>query len=160
MSTIAINLKNRTCVWRFSLLLFLLIGSWGSPAGAASPNDAPPVPAGMSRVWFLNQLIPGTAMHAPMIYVNGTPIAISPEGTVFYRNFIPGHYVFSIENCLPQPGTSQQLTLPPNTQFALVVLTDQNGAWDCEPSQISYLRQLVPQDVGMEFAPLTYLGAK
>jgi hypothetical protein len=75
-------------------------------------------------------------MHAPMIYVNNAPIAISPEGTAFYRDFMPGYYVFSIENCLPQPGTAEHMTVVANTQYALVVLTDQNGAWDCEPSQI------------------------
>jgi hypothetical protein len=108
----------------------------------------------------LNQLIPGTAMAAPMIYVNGAPIAISPEGTAFYRDFAPGTYVFSIQNCLPEQGTSQTLTIPPGTQFALQVQADQNGAWDCEPSQISYLRQMMPQAVPDEFAPLSYLGPK
>lgn len=142
------------------ILCTLMLFGVNCPAIAASPDQAPPVPTGQSRVWFLNQLIPGSAMAAPMIYVNGTPIAISPEGTVFYRNFSPGSYVFSIQNCLPQQGTSQTLTLPPNTQFALQVLTDQNGAWDCEPSQISYLRQVMPNTVQDEFAPLTYLGPK
>jgi hypothetical protein len=52
------------------------------------------------------------------------------------------------------------MTVEANTQYVLVVLTDQDGAWGCEPSQISYLRQLVPQDVAMAFRPLMYLGAK
>jgi len=48
-----------------------------------------------------------------MLYVNGAPIAASAEGTAFYRDFVPGQYVFSVENCLPQRGTSQTLNLRP-----------------------------------------------
>src|SRR5262249_42070319 len=98
---------------RMLLLCVLAAGSSIGRVDAASPSHAPPFPSGMSRVWFLNQLIPGSAMHAPMIYVNGAPTAISPEGTVFYRDFAPGNYVFGIENCLPQPRASEPLTLPP-----------------------------------------------
>lgn len=158
MDNIATSLRHLVgCV----LVAWLLtVGAWICPSHAASPGEAPPVPSGMARVWFLNQLIPGTAMHPPMIYVDGTPIAISPEGTVFYRDFTPGYYVFSTQNCLQQHGTAEHMTVGAGRQYALVVLTDQNGAWDCEPSQISYLRQLVPQDVAMEFRPLSYLGPK
>jgi hypothetical protein len=159
MTTVIERRPPLVSVRTFIFCLFAF-GGWSGSLEAASPSEAPPIPAGASRVWFLNQLVPGTAMHAPMIYVNGSPIAISPEGTVFYRDFAPGNYVFSIENCLPQPGTSQPMTLRPNTQFALQVLTDENGAWDCEPSQISYLRQIMPHEVPVEFAPLTFLGAK
>jgi hypothetical protein len=160
----AVVVKAVTGWWgtiRAALIGCLLgLSSLGGAVLAASPNEAPPFYANQTRVWFLNQLIPGTAMHAPMIYVNGAPIAISPEGTAFYRDFTPATYVFSIENCLPEAGTSQTVTLTPGTQVALEVLTNQNGAWDCEPSQISYLRQLSPQEVPMEFAPLSYLGPK
>jgi hypothetical protein len=110
-------------------------------------------------VWFLRQLIPGESFHAPMIYVNGAPIAISGEGTAFYRDFAPGQYVFSVENCLPQAGTSQTLHLNPGQQFALQVTQDDNGSWDCVPPQVSYLQQVQPQQVPYLFAPLTYQGA-
>ena len=44
---------------------------------AASPDQVPPVPSGQARVWFLRELVPGTAMHAPMIYANGEPLQVS-----------------------------------------------------------------------------------
>jgi len=139
--------------------IVLCVVAFGCPTLAATPDQAPPLPQGQSRVWFLRQLLPGTAQHAPMIYVNSAPIAASAEGTAFYRDFAPGQYAFTVENCLPQPGTGQTMTLQPNRQYAIEVTQDDNGAWDCVPPQVSYLRQVQPQQVPYVFAPLTYVGA-
>lgn len=106
-------------------LLALLAGS--SPSLAASPNQAPPLAAGMARVWFLHDLVPGSTFFAPMISANGAKVAISPEGSAFYRDYVPGNYLFSVENCVPQPRTSQQLTLAPNQEIALHVQSDDTG---------------------------------
>jgi hypothetical protein len=141
-------------------VLGLIILGPATPLRAATPDEAPPVAAGQSRVWFLRPLLPGEQFHAPMVFVNGAPITTSGEGTAFYRDFAPGQYVFSVENCLPQQGASQTLNLRPNTQFALEVQQDDNGAWDCNPPQISYLRQVQPEAVPYKFSPLTYLGAR
>jgi hypothetical protein len=148
----------RTAVRAGAILGIVTLGGWDHPAAAATPDQAPPIPAGQSRVWFLRELLPGTAFHPPMVYVNGAPIAKSAEGTAFYRDFTPGQYVFSVENCLVEQGTSQTLNLRPNTQFALKVTSDEDSNWDCVPPQISYLRQVQPQDVPYLFAPLTYMG--
>jgi hypothetical protein len=137
------------------LCFVMLAGS----AFAATPDQAPPVPPGQSRVWFMRQLLPGEDFHAPMLYVNGTPITTIGEGTTFYRDFAPGQYRFSVENCLPQRGDTQTMTLQPHTQYALQITQDDNGAWDCNPPQVSYLQQVSPQQVPYYFAPLTYMGA-
>jgi len=142
--------------------LALCLITFGSPAPtvAATPEEAPPLAAGQSRVWFLRQLLPGTQFHPPMLYVNGAPIGISAEGTAFYRDFAPGQYVFTVENCIPQANTSQTLHLRPGAQFALEVTSDENGAWDCSPPQFSYLRQVQPQQVPYLFAQVSYAGAR
>src|SRR5215472_11717417 len=121
------------------------LGGFLGPSLAAAPEQAPPLAPGQARVWFLRPLLPGTAFHSPMVYANDAPVAISAQGTAFYRDFAPGNYVFSVENCLPQANTSQALTLRPGSQFAIEVQSDENGAWDCVPPQISYLRQVPPQ---------------
>ena len=142
-----------------ALSLVVLAGIPGS-ARAANPDQAPPVPAGQSRVWFLRQLLPGTIVTPPEVYVNGAPIARSAQGTVFYRDFAPGRYAFTVENCLPQTDkTGQTMTLQPNTQYAILVQQDDNPAWDCYPAQVSYLYQVQPNQVPYYFAPLTYMGA-
>ncbi|MBV9552174.1 MAG: hypothetical protein JO032_05215 [Alphaproteobacteria bacterium] len=131
-----------------------------APGVAASPDQAPPLAPGAARVWFLRQLLPGTQFHPPMIFVNSAPIGSSAEGTVFYRDFAPGQYAFTVENCLPQPGSGQTMNLQPNTQYALEVTSDENGAWDCSPPQFSYLRQIQPQAVPYKFAQVNYIGAR
>jgi len=146
---------------RAALILCLAVVAAGSiPSNAATPDQAPPLAPGQSRVWFLRPLLPGTQFHPPMIYVNGAPIAISAEGTAFYRDFPPGQYTFGVENCLAQPSTDQTMTLPPNTQFALEVTSDENGAWACIPKQISYLRQVQPQNVPYLFSQVNYVGPR
>jgi hypothetical protein len=127
---------------------------------AATPDQAPSVAPGQARVWFLRQLSPGTSMDAPMIYANGTPITVSQQGTVFYRDFDPGTYIFSVQNCLQTPGTDQTLTLGAGNEFALEVQSGDIGPTDCTPSQISYLRPPSGDMLGELFRPLIYLGPK
>jgi len=140
--------------------LVLCLVAFAGSASAANPDQAPPVPPGQSRVWFVRQLLPGSIMTPPTVYVNGAPIARSAQGTAFYRDFTPGRYAFTVENCLTQTNadTGQTMTLQPNTQYALNVTQDDNPAWDCYPAQVSYLRQIEPQQVPYYFAPLTYMG--
>jgi len=131
-----------------------------APVLAASPDQAPPMAAGQSRVWFLRQLLPGENQHPPMLYVNGAPIAAIASGTAFYRDFAPGQYAFTVENCLRQAGTGQTITVQPNAQYALQITQDDNGAWDCVPAQVSYLRQVPPPQVPYLFSQLSYAGAR
>lgn len=74
-----------------------------------------------------------------MIYVNGAKVAISLEGRAFFRDYPPGTYVFSVENCVPERQTSQQLTIASGQQFALQVQTDDDVAFDCN---VYYLSQV------------------
>jgi hypothetical protein len=158
-SAVRIRVARRGIAAALILSLIALAGA-AVPALAAAPDQAPPLAAGQARVWFLHQMLPGTAFHAPMVYVDSAPIAISAQGTAFYRDVPAGSHVFSVENCLPQPGTSQAINLQPGTQFLLQVQSDENGAWDCVPPQISYLRPVAPQMASYLFAQLTNEGAR
>ena len=141
---------------QWALVGFVSLVSWIGPGSAASPEQAPPIPPGMARVWFVQPLVPGSSFYAPMLSVNGQNIAISPEGTAFYRDYAPGNYMFGVENCAPEPQTSQQLTIAAGQQFALQVETDNEDiAFDCT---VYYLDQVEPYNVPMVFAPLRYLG--
>jgi hypothetical protein len=131
----------------------------GSSLGA-TPDQAPPVAAGMARVWFLRQLIPGSAMYAPWIYANGAAVAISPQGSAFYRDFQPGTYLFTVENCIPEPGTSFSLALASGNQFALQIQSDPNAPGDCVQGEVDYVRPVPPEQLSQTFAPLVYLGER
>jgi hypothetical protein len=125
------------------------------PTFAASPEQAPPIAAGMVRVRFLHELVPGSTFYAPMTSVDGAKIAISPEGSAFHRDYAPGTYVFSVENCASEPRTSQTLAVATGRQFALQVQSDDDVAYDCI---LYYLSQVEPQMVSAAFVPLRYLG--
>lgn len=129
-------------------------------AVAASPDQAPPVPSGQARVWFLRELVPGTAMHAPMIYANGEPLAIIPQGVTFYRDLAPGTYSFAIQSCLPSEQTTMTLPLGPGSEFALQAQASDYGGFNCESGENIYLAAAPADQLGMLFAPLAYLGAK
>jgi hypothetical protein len=156
-STLAIPAPRRAL--RALVMSLVVLGGLLVPAFAATPEQAPPIPAGLSRVWFARQLLPGSIQTAPQIYVNGAPIGVSAQGTVFYRDFTPGTYKFRVENCLKQANTGQNMTLSPNAQYLLEITQDDNGAWDCYPPQVSYLRQVPPQEAPNLLASLTFLGA-
>ena len=153
----------RTSSWRVLAVVIAyttVLAATITLSRAATPDQAPPVAPSQTRVWFLRQLLPGTPMYAPMIYANGAPVAISSQGTAFYRDFAPGTYEFSVENCLPMPQTSQTLPLSPGDQIALQVQSNENGVPDCEPSEIYYISLAPAEQLSDLFAPLAYLGSK
>src|SRR4029077_10700279 len=140
------------------IMVLAMLGGIGGGL-AATPEQAPPLAPGQSRVWFMRQLLPGSNFHAPMVYVNGTPIARSAQGTAFFRDLAPGQYAFTVENCLPQAGSGQNMTLQPNGQYAIEGQQDDNGHWGCTTQQVSYLRQVSGQQALYLLAQLTFLGA-
>jgi hypothetical protein len=138
----------------------MIATDWVGTSRAASPDQAPPVPPGLGRVWFIRQLIPGTNFYAPVIYANGATVSYSAQGTAFYRDFTPGDYLFTIENCLPQQGTSVSFTIAPGAAAALEVQQNDNASWDCSPPSIFYLRLPPAEAIASLFAGVRYLGAR
>jgi hypothetical protein len=137
----------------------VLSGSAGI-ALAASPDQAPPVPSGQARVWLLRELLPWTAMHAPMIYANGEPLAIIPQGVTFFRDLAPGTYSFAVQSCLPSEQTTMTLPLGPSNEFVLQVQTSVYGGFSCESGENMWLGAAPADQLDMLLAPLAYLGAK
>lgn len=80
--------------------LAVLAGCAAPSTATAPPASVPALEPGMARVWFLRQSNPpGGNIEAadPMIFANGAPIARSKEGTVFFHNFPPGTYRFTVQ---------------------------------------------------------------
>ena len=98
----------------------------------ALAQQAAPIPAGAARVWIMRVLEPGVAPHAPMVTVDGTPIAISAQATMFYRDVPAGVHVFNVEQCTSAVPSAQRLNLAPGQEVALQVTQIQNSApYDC-----------------------------
>jgi hypothetical protein len=104
-----------------------------------SQAQIPPIKPGMARVWFLRGSISpnqNAQAFAPMIYVNGAPVATISQGTGFYRDLAPGTYKFTVEtNGLPTTQASI-VQLSPGTQSYLDV--DWISSWTQGYTQASW----------------------
>ena len=78
------------------ICLQALTGCMSGPTLAAVVLQAPPIQAGLARVWFLRQFEPGESLATPIISANGVPVGESLPGTVFLRDFTPGTYTFTV----------------------------------------------------------------
>ncbi len=105
--------------WRTTMRDYRLIGArWfcllmlagcAAPAGTASQAPVPALQPDMARVWVLRQpTAPGgnVAGANPMVYANGAPLARSAQGTVFFHDFQPGTYRFTVQPTEPPPTSS------------------------------------------------------
>jgi len=97
----------------------LLAGCVAQPAGTASQAPVAALQPNMARVWVLRQpSAPGgnVAGADPMVYVNGAPLAQSAQGTVYYRDFQPGTYRFTVQAYGTPANLVDTLQLAPGTQ--------------------------------------------
>jgi len=131
------------------------------PAGGDRMAQTPPIPPDQARIWFMRELEPGTATHAPTVYADGAAIGYSPQSTMFYRDVAPGTHVFDVENCLKLPESTRTLNFTAGDEVSLQVTSLQNYAgWDCSPSDTYYLSPVPAQVRPWYFARLTNLGAR
>src|SRR4051812_43296190 len=109
-------------LWRGALFalgvgMAVLIGSTpnstalaGASVVQSAGQIAPPQP-GLARVWIIRQFQPGETLRAPMVYINGTPVALAEPGTAFYRDLPPGTYRFTVDSCTRDTGQATDLSL-------------------------------------------------
>jgi hypothetical protein len=129
-----------------------------APAQTAA---APPIPAGDARVWILRVLEPGVAPHAPMVTADGTPMAISAQATMFYRDVPAGMHVFNVEQCASGVASAQRLNLAPGQEVALQVTQIEDTApFDCIPADVFYLSPVPARLQPYYMAQLRNLGAR
>lgn len=139
----------------------LFAAAWLAVALPAFAQTVPPIPAGEARVWIMRILEPGVAPHAPMVTVDGAPIAISVQATMFYRDVPAGMHVFNVEQCASAVPSAQQLNLAPGQEVALQVTQIEDTApFDCIPAGVYYLSPVAPRLMGYYFAQLRNLGAR
>ncbi|HEY1796306.1 MAG TPA: hypothetical protein VGG57_09320 [Stellaceae bacterium] len=127
----------------------------------AVAQSVPPIPTGEARVWIMRVLEPGVAPHAPMVTVDGAPMAISAQATMFYRNVPAGMHVFNVDQCASAVPSAQRLNLAPGQEVALQVTQIEDTApFDCVPADVYYLSPIAPRLVPYYFAQLQNLGAR
>jgi hypothetical protein len=122
---------------------------------------APP-PAGLARVWFLRQFQPGESLWTPMIYVNGAPMTPSIPGTIFYRDFAPGTYTFTVDSCGSDSSQFPTLQLGPGAQYEFEVQSLESfRPPDCpRGTGVFYVRPVAPRFLQLYLPQLAYLGPR
>jgi hypothetical protein len=114
----------------FCLGLLVLAACSASPATNASRGPVPALSSGMARVWVLR---PPTALHAkgtasdPMVFANGAPLARSAQGTLFFHDFAPGSYHFTVKPRSTQANLVDTLQLAPGMEVYLQIQAVANG---------------------------------
>ena len=144
--------------------LFAPAGSDSAWAQAQVPQAVPlpPPPPGLARVWFLRQFEPGENLSLPTIYVNGAPISASVPGTIFYRNFPPGTYTFTVDTCGADANQFPTVQLVPGAQAEFEIQSLQSFTPpDCpRDAGTFYVRPVQPRFLQMYLPQLAYLGAR
>jgi len=117
----------------------------------------------MARVWFFRQMDPTAGdvyAGSPIIYANGAPIGDMPQGIVFFRDFAPGKYRFTVQpygTPTPQHDTVQ---LAPGQQAYVQVQWEAN--WETgHTGGSSFAVETSSPDVPHQYIPtLTNLGQR
>ena len=143
------------------LLLMALTGCTSGPRMSAVQSQIPPVPAGMARVWILRQYRPMESQNMPLISVNGVPFARSEHASVFYHDFLPGTYHFTVESYGWDYSQDTTLQLGAGMQPFLEIQTEREFiSGDQTRRDIFYVRPRPLYWASKYFPTITYLGAR
>jgi len=138
-----------------------LTGCISGPTLAAAASQAPPIQAGLARVWFLRQFEPAESLATPIISANGVPVGESLPGTVFLRDFTPGTYTFTVPSYGVDFGQAANVQLAAGTQTYLEVQSLRSWAGaggDNFQRDTLYVRAISPYWAEKYFPTLKYLG--
>ncbi len=148
----------------FCLGLLVLAGCAAQPAGTASQAPVPALQPGMARVWVLRQpSAPGGNVAAadPMVYANGAPLAKSTQGTVFFRDFPPGTYRFTVQAYGTPANLVDTLQLAPGNQAYVQVQAVPNWEVGASGGGASFaVLTMSPQEAQAYLPTMTNLGQR
>ena len=144
--------------------LLVLCGCAAQPTGSASLASAPALQPSMARVWVLRQPnAPGGNVAAadPMVYANGAPLAESAEGTVYFHDFQPGTYRFTVQAYGTPANLVDTLQLAPATQSYVQVQAVPNWQMGSTVGGVSFaVLTMSPQVAQSYLQEMRYLGQR
>ena len=107
----------------FALSIVLLLAACMPLAqqGRLLTGPLPPVPPGMARLVLYRPLEYYTTNAMTMAYLNGTPVGITQNGGVFYRDVEPGQYNISVDSLGLWPNQFKSVVVGPgNVVYARI----------------------------------------
>src|SRR5205823_11987363 len=159
-------MKARPIRWvRLGPLLLLALAGCTPQGNVATPQaQIPPVEPGMARVWFFRQMDPvsGNVEAArPIIYANGAPVGQIEQGTIFFHNFPPGKYRFTVQPFGTPTREHDTLQLTPGTQAYVQVQWEPNWEANRTGAGSSFTILTSSPEVAQQYLPtLTNLGQR
>jgi len=154
---------------RFRLLaplwlgLLVLAGCAAQPGGTASQAPVPALQPNMARVWVLRQpSAPGgnVAASDPMVYANGAPVAQSAQGTVFFHDFQPGTYRFTVQAYGTPTNVVDTLQLASGTETYVQVQAVPNWEIGSAGGASFTVLNMSPQEAQSYLPTMTNLGQR
>jgi hypothetical protein len=155
-----------TMVALFGLCMLALAGVAPQADATGATAQAPPLEAGMARVWFLRPSSDrlDIASADPIVYANGTPVGQIAANSDFYRDLAPGTYRFTVQPYGAPTGESATLQLTAGTQSYLEV--EWAPRWDFgyassgagTADHTFAVFRMTPQLANMYLPSLTYRG--
>jgi hypothetical protein len=144
--------------------LLVLAGCAAQPSGTASQAPVAALQPGMARVWVLRQpSAPGGNVAAadPMVYANGAPLARSAQGTVFFHDFQPGTYRFTVQAYGTPANLVDTLQLAPGTQAYVQIQAVPNWEVGSTAGGASFaVLTMSPQEAQAYLPTMTNLGQR
>ena len=120
---------------RYGLVITLLLALGAIALADCAPQatvtssraQIPALAPGTARVWFFRgwDSLSGQGFvfgAAPVIYANGAPVGNAPQGTVFFHDFPPGKYRFTVQPFGTPTREHDTLQLMPGMQSYVQVL--------------------------------------
>jgi hypothetical protein len=148
----------------FWLGLLVLAGCGAQPTGTASPAPVAALQPNMARVWVLRQpSSPGgnVAASDPMVFVNGASLAQSAQGTVFFHDFPPGTYRFTVQPYGTPANLVDTLQLTHGTEAYVQVEAVPNWEMGSTAGGASFsVMSMSPQDAQSYLPTMTNLGQR
>jgi len=147
----------------FCVGLLVFAGCTAQPARTASQAAVPALQPDMARVWVLRQpSAPGGNVAAadPMVYANGTPLARSAQGTVFFHDFQPGTYRFTVQPYGTPANLVDTLELSPGAQAYVQVQAVPNWEMGSAGGASFAVLTMSPQDAQPYLQTMTNLGQR
>jgi len=150
-------------IW-FGLGLFALSGCAPQTQVASSKAQDPALQPGMARVWVFRQADPtgGNVYGAdPIVYANGAAVGSAPQGTVFFHDFQPGKYRFTVQPFGTPTREHDTVQLMPGAQSYLQVQWEPNWEANRTGGGASFTVLTSSPEVAQQYLPtLTNLGQR
>jgi hypothetical protein len=142
----------------------VLAGCAQQATGTAAQAPVAALQPGLARVWVLRQpSSPGGNVAAadPMVYANGSPLARSAQGTVFFHDFPPGTYRFTVQPYGTPANLVDTLQLAPGTQAYVQVQAVPNWELGSTAGGGSFaVLSMSPQEAQPYLQTMTNLGQR